>query len=340
MSGRRRVTLRDVADRAGVSFKTVSRVVNGEAGVSPELVLRVRMAVDELGYRLDPRASGLRRLDRRTRTIAVVLEDLANPFSSELHRAVVDTARDRDVLVLSASSNEDPADERAAVQAFLARHVDGVILMPTSADHSWFQREIEGGTQVVTVDRPARGVHADAVVCDNRGGATRATAHLLRRGHRRIAFLGDQHTIYTAGERLTGFRDALADAGLDPGSAPIRLDLRDSASAEAAVIDILAGPDPPTGIFAGQNLLTIGAMRALRRLGLERQVALVGFDDVVLADLLDPGVTVVAQDPRRMGAEAATLLLSRIDGADSPPALHTVPTRLIPRGSGEIRPHG
>jgi LacI family transcriptional regulator, galactose operon repressor len=337
MSGRR-VTLRHVAERAGVSFKTVSRVVNAEPGVSPELAARVRAAVDELGYRPDPRASGLRRLDRRTRTIAVVLEDLANPFSSELHRAVVDTARERDVLVLSASSDEDAATERAAVSAFLARHVDGVILMPTSTNHSWLQREIARGTQVVTVDRPIDGIEADAVVADNRAAATRATNHLLRRGHRHIAFLGDLRTIYTAGERMAGFREALTAAQLDPDSAPIRLDLRDSDSAEAVVIEILAGSEPPTAIFAAQNLLTIGAVRALRRLGLEHQVALVGFDDVLLADLLDPGVTVVAQHPGRIGAQAATLLLERIDGVTSPPGFHTVGTRLVPRGSGEIAP--
>src|ERR1700749_4313326 len=125
MSGRR-VTLRHVAERAGVSFKTVSRVVNGEQGVSPELAARVRAAVDELGYRPDPRASGLRRLDRRTRTIAVVLEDLANPFSSELHRAVVDTARERDGLGLSAGADEAAAADRAVGSAFLGRHGDVV----------------------------------------------------------------------------------------------------------------------------------------------------------------------------------------------------------------------
>lgn len=330
--------MRDVGRRAGVSFKTVSRVVNGEGSVSPELAARVRDAIAELGYRPDTAASTLRRSDRRTRTIGVVLEDLANPFSSEVLRAVVDTARARGVLVLAASSDEDPADERDALLEFIARRVDGVVLMPTSADHGWIARDQDGGTALVAVDRPATGLGADAVVSDNRAGAVRATTHLLRRGHRRIGFLGDLHTIYTAAERRAGFREALADAGLGEDPGLVRHDLRESASAEAAVIELLTGPDPPTAIFAAQNLLTVGAVRALRRLERHRDVALVGFDDVVLADLLEPGITVVAQDPGRLGAEAAELLLLRIDGQDGPPRVREVPTRLIPRGSGEMPP--
>ncbi len=330
--------MRDVGERAGVSFKTVSRVVNGEGSVSAELAARVEAAIAELGYRPDPAASSLRRSDGRTRTIAAVLEDLANPFSSAVHRAVVDAARARGVLVLSASSDEDPDDEREAFAAFTARRVDGIILMPTSADHSWMEEERRNGTHVVMVDRPANGVTADVVVSDNRDGAARATAHLLRRGHRRIAFLGDLRTIHTASERVAGFRESLSEAGVPDGDAPIRMDLRDSAGAEEAVIELLTGPAPPTAIFAGQNLLTVGAVRGLRQLGLHHEVALVGFDDVVLADMLEPGVTVVAQDLATIGSTAADQLLRRIDGDDSPSQVHVVPTRLLPRGSGEIAP--
>jgi LacI family transcriptional regulator len=330
--------MRDVGERAGVSFKTVSRVVNGERSVSPRLAERVNAAIEELGYRPDAAASSLRRSDGRTRTIAAVLEDLANPFSSAVHRAVVDTAHARGVLVLSASSDEDPDDEREAFAAFTARRVDGVILMPTSADHRWIEEERLNGTHVVMVDRPANGLVADVVVSDNRAGAARATAHLLRRGHRRIGFLGDLRTIYTASERLAGFRDAVADAGLPVDDAALRLDLRDSAGAQEAVIELLTGPAPPTAIFASQNLLTVGAVRGLRQLGLHREIALVGFDDVVLADMLEPGITVVAQDLATIGSTAAEQLLRRIDGDGSPAQMHVVPTRLLPRGSGEIAP--
>lgn len=335
----RRVTLKDVAERAGVSFKTVSRVVNGEETVSPDLAVRVRSVVEELGYRPHAMASFLRRLDGRTRTIGVVLEDLGNPFSSELHRAVGDVARLNGLVVLAASSDEDPSDEREALELFAARQVDGLILMPTSADHGWLAEQL-AGTHVVAVDRPAGGLDADAVLCDNRDAAARATTHLVRRGHCRIAFLGGLSEVYTAAERYEGFRQAAAEAGLPPPDAHVRRDLRDSGSAEDAVIQLLTTSEPPTAIFAGQNMLTIGAIRALRRLGLQHETALVGFDDVLLADLLDPAVTVVAQDPGALGKRAAELLLERIDGSGPEERAHVVPTRLLPRGSGEIAPSG
>ena len=326
--------MRDVSARAGVSIKTVSRVVNGETTVAPALAARVRAAIEELGYRPDPAASSLRRRDGRSRTIAIVLEDLANPFSAAVHRAVVDAARARGVLVLSASSDGDPDDEREAVAAFTDRRVDGVILMPTSGDHGWIAEEPAAGTTMVTIDRPAGDL--DAVVSDNRAGAARATTHLLRRGHRRIGFLGDLRDIYTMRERAAGHREALAAAGVPGDERLTRLDLHDSAAAEQAVIELLTISDAPTAIFSAQNLVTIGAVRALRRLELHRDVALIGFDDIILGDLLEPGVTVVAQDPAEIGRLAADQLLGRIAGDDGPPRRHVVPTRLIPRGSGEI----
>jgi LacI family transcriptional regulator len=334
----RRPTIRDVAQRAGVSFKTVSRVVNGEGGVSPELVTRVRAAVAELGYRRDPAASILRRGDARTNTIGVVLDDLANPFSAALHRAVVDVVRPRGVVVLSASSDEDAVEEQEAFAAFAERRVDGVVLMPTGTDHGWLEAERAAGAEIITVDRPAPGFDADCVLADNRDGAARATAHLLRRGHRRIAFLGDVSHTYTANERLAGYRDSLDDADVEFDDSLVRMGPQGSEAARETVIDLLTGPAPPTAIFTSQNLMTIGAVRALRQLGLHHEVALIGFDDVELADMLDPAITVVAQSPVEIGTTAAKLLLRRLDGDSSPRGTQVVPTRLIPRGSGEIAP--
>jgi LacI family transcriptional regulator len=224
------------------------------------------------------------------------------------------------------------------VSAFTARRVDGVILMPTSADHAWLEEELAAGTAMVMVDRPAGDL--DAVVSDNRASAARATAHLLRRGHERVAFLGDLHDIFTARERLHGYGDALAEAGIEAAAHLVRTDLRNEDAAQRATVELLTGPEPPTALFASQNLLTTGAVRALRQLELHRRVALVGFDDIVLADLLDPGVTVVAQDPATIGRLAAEQLLARIGGDGGPPRLQVVPTRLVPRGSGEIAPAG
>jgi LacI family transcriptional regulator len=328
----------DVAALAGVALKTVSRVVNSEPGVSPELEARVRRAIEQLNYRRDANAATLRRLGRKTQTIGLVLEDVANPFSSELHRAVEDAARERGVLVFAGSCDEDAERERELIGSFRERRVDGIIVVPASHDHTYLYEERRAGTALVFVDRPASHLDADSVVSDNLGGATRAVSHLVEIGHRRIGFLGDLLSITTAQERLRGYKAALASAGLSVDERLIRTGLRDPDAAARAIDDMLALPEPPTAFFTGQNLLTIAGVHALRRAGRERDVALIGFDDISLADMLDPAISVVAQDPQALGRAAADLLFRRLDG-DTAPAVHQViPVTLIARGSGEIRP--
>jgi LacI family transcriptional regulator, galactose operon repressor len=330
----------DVAARAGVGLKTVSRVVNSERGVSPELQARVTRAIEELDYRRDANAATLRRLGRKTQTIGLVLEDVSNPFSSALHRAVQDAARERGVLVFAGSCDEEPDRERELIGSFRDRRVDGIVVVPASHDHAYLHDERRAGTALVFVDRPASNLDADTVVSDNVGGAKQAVRHLLDHGHRRIGFLGDLLSISTARERLNGYKQALAAEGLAVEEDLIVTEVRDPEAAAQAIEAMLARPEPPTAFFTAQNLLTIGGVRALRRLGREHEIALIGFDDVSLADVLDPPVSVVAQDPQAIGRAAADQLFRRLDG-DTAPAVHlVVPATLIARGSGEIRPRG
>jgi LacI family transcriptional regulator len=328
----------DVAALAGVGLKTVSRVVNAEAGVSPELEARVRRAIEQLNYRRDANASMLRRLGGKTQTIGLVLEDVSNPFSSALHRAIEDAARERGVLVFAGSCDEDPDRERELIGSFRERRVDGLIIVPASQNHGYLYEDRRTGTGLVFVDRPAAHLDADSVVSDNRGGASAATDHLLSRGHARIGFLGDLLSISTARERLAGYLHALERAHIARDDRLIRTDLRDPEAAAAAVDKMLALPDPPTAVFAGQNLLTIGGVHALRNARLQRRVALIGFDDVPLADMVDPAISVVAQDPQALGRAAAQLLFRRLDGDDGEPVHRVIPVSLIARGSGEIAP--
>lgn len=332
----RRPTMRDVAARAEVSFKTVSRVVNDEGGVSPTLESRVRQAIEELDFRPNVGASILRRSDRRTATIGLLLEDVANPYSAAVARAVEDVAVPRGVVVLSASLDEDPARERALARMFGARDVDGLILAPAGEDQSHLENELRAGTAIVCVDREARRLAVDSVVTTNAVGAADAVRHLAASGHRRIAYLGDRRAIVTAQQRFSGYVAAMATLGVAVDPALVVHDVHEPAAADGAVMSLLAGHEPPTALFTAQNMVTIGAVRALRRLGLEHTVALVGFDDVLLADLLSPGVTVMAQDPAATGRIAAGLLFERIAGSDSPPEVRLVPTTLVRRGSGEI----
>jgi LacI family transcriptional regulator len=242
------------------------------------------------------------------------------------------------VLVFAGSCDEDPRRERELISSFRDRRVDGIIVVPASHDHTYLYDEQRAGTALVFVDRPPRFMPGDAVVSDNAGGAQLATQHLIAHGHRRIGFLGDRLSVFTAGERLAGYHRALADAGLDRSDELERAGLADSASAGRATRELLELAEPPTALFAGQNLVTIGAIRALRTAGRQREIALVGFDDVVLGDLVDPGVTVIAQDPYTLGRHAGDLLFSRLNGLHAEPSRVVVPTRLVARGSGEIPP--
>jgi len=334
-AGVRAPTMRDVAALAGVSLKTVSRVVNQEPGVSPELASRVLDAVGLLGYRHNLTASSLRRADQKTATIGLLLEDISNPFSSGLHRAIEDVASARGTLVLASSSDEDPDRQRDLLHALVSRRVDGLIAVPASGNQSSLLSERRLGRPMVLVDRPAP--EADSVTVDNRAGATRALRHLVAGGHRRVAFLGDLRSLWTATERHAGYVEGLAAEGITLDPHLVVMDVRGVDTVERAVAGLLAAPEPPTALLTGQNLITIGAIHALQRLGLQHRVALVSFDDFPLADLLVPRVSVVAQDPTAIGRAAAELLFARLDGDRRPPRHVVVPTRLIARGSGEIR---
>jgi LacI family transcriptional regulator len=333
-----RPTLKAVAARAGVSFKTVSRVVNGEPGVSDGLAERVRTAADELGYRPDKGASALRRRDRRTATVGVLLQDLSNPFSAAVLRAVEDVAQARSVVVVAGSIEEDERLQRDLVEELVARRVDGLILAPVAADQSLPLAVRQAGPPVVFVDRAPAQDGADAVVVDNVGGARAATEHLLSHGHQRIAFFGDRPSITTATDRLAGYRAALHAAGVEPDPALVWMGPGSERAGYVATMRVLGLPEPPTAVFAAQNFLTMGALRALAFRGDHHRVALVGFDDFPLADVLDPPVTVVAQDVAAVGRRAAQLLFARLDGDASPPHVVRLPTQLVVRGSGEIAP--
>jgi LacI family transcriptional regulator len=244
----------------------------------------------------------------------------------------------RGVLVLAGSSDEDEERERKLVSTFASRRVDGLIIQPSSHDHSYLLVERRAGTAIVFVDRPPAFFDADTVLTDNAAGVRRGVRHLIAHGHRRIGYLGDMHTIATATDRHRGYVDELANQKVELDERLVRLDLRGIEKSEAAATELLKLSQPPTALFTGQNLITIGAFRALRRMDLHRRVALIGFDDILLADLLEPGITVIAQDPTAIGRAAAQVLFRRLDGDRAPSEHQIVLTRLIARGSGEITP--
>ncbi len=336
----RRPTMKDVAALAGVGIKTVSRVVNGEPMVTEATARRVWDAVERLDYHLDQRAGSLRRSDGATSSIALLVSDVANPFAGELHRGVEDVARARGVAVLASSLDEDPEREAEVIRDSIRRHVDGIILDTVSHDPATLSGVLALGVPTVLVDRALPGVDTDCVTSDTRAAAARATRHLLDGGHRRLALLTERLIVPTAVERRDGFLDALGEAGLREQDALLVSGLTSAERAERALAGLLASPRPPTAVLSAQNLIAEGAVRALWRAGLQHAIAHVGFDDLPLADVLDPGLTVIRQDPQRMGRLAAERLFRRLDGEALEAEHLIVPTRLIVRGSGEIRPPG
>jgi LacI family transcriptional regulator len=325
--------MKDVAQAAGVSLKTVSRVVNGESGVGAGTAGRVTEAITALGFRRNDLARSLRSA-HASATLGLIIEDLANPFYSTIARAVEEVARRRGFIVITASSEESAERERELMATLLSRRVDGLLVVPAARDHGYLRPELAMGVQVVFLDRPPGGLEADTVLLDNAGGARAGVEHLLAQGHRRIGLIGDPPELYTLAERVKGYRAALAARGVEFDETLLRLGAHDVAQAELSARSLLQLPDPPTAIFAANNRVSVGALRALKAVG--ARLALVGFDDFELADMLPVPVTVVRHDPAELGRRAAELLFARLDGDGGAPQTVILQTELVVRGSGEV----
>jgi LacI family transcriptional regulator len=328
--------MRHIAEQVGTSVKSVSRVLNGEPGVSAATAERILAVARELGFRRNDLARDLRRGDR-TGTVGLVLKHSSTRFYYDLIRGIEEVADRHGALVITASSRTAER-ESATLLALSSRRVDGLLIMPTGDDQSYLRPEQSAGMPLVFVDRPPAGLTADTVLADDLAGGRAATEHLLGHGHRRIGVIGASPRLHTVAQRLGGYRAALEARGLDVDDGLLDLDRDGAEAARTAATRLLGLPDPPTALFTLNNLCTIGAARALRDRGASRRVALVGFDDFELADLVDPPVTVVQHDVTGMGRIAAELLFARIDGRDTPPETVVLATALVARGSGEIRP--
>jgi LacI family transcriptional regulator len=335
-----RPTMRDVASTAGVSLKTVSRVVNAEPGVAQETAARVTAAIETLGFTRNELARSLRH--GRAGALGLVIEDVANPFYSQLARTVEELAHAQGHLLLTGSCGEDPAREQELVLRFLRRAVDAVLMVPAGEDHTYLRGELTqpGHAPIVFLDRPPVGIDVDTVLGDSRGGARTAVEHLVAHGHRKIAVITDSDRVWTARERVAGAADALRDAGLDVDPELIVPGAHAAGDAEAAVRRVLALPAErrPTALFTANNRITVGAVRALRDLDPDDQPALVGFDDFELADMLATPVSVVRQAPAEMARLAAEAAYARLDGDEQAPRRMVVPCELVARGSGERAP--
>jgi LacI family transcriptional regulator len=318
----------DVAADAGVSLKTVSRVINGQPNVDAALIERVNASITRLGFHRNALAASLRSGSRDT--IGFLAADLSNTFYMTIAAAVSTIAIRRRMQVIMASSEEDAVAERTLALDLCQRRVGGLLLVPAGTDQSYLSGEVAAGTPVVFLDRPGGGLDADAVLIDNRGGARDAVAELLRDGHERIAVLLDSPSIFTMAERREGALDAFARAGRTPDPSLIVTGLHTPAAARDAMERLLEGDQPPTAVFCGNNRSTIGALEAI--LARDADVAVTGFDDFELAEVLPRRIRIVDYDTEHLGTVAAEMLFARVDGDDSEPSRFLLPTRLVDRG--------
>jgi LacI family transcriptional regulator len=329
-----RATLRQVAALSGVSLKTASRAMNSEPHVSDGVRSRVLAAAQQLGFRRNGLARDFRTGARST-SVAFIMGDVSNPFYARIARGAERRLRDEGLQLVSASSDEDPARERALIDDMIERRVSALLIVSSVHDHRFLEPERRLGTPVVFLDRPPDHIVADSVVIGNAAGMGQAVAHLLKAGHRRIGLVGDLRRLSTHRERVEGFAAAMRSGGIADWERYVRADSHDIPAAEAAVTDLLASPEPPTALITTNNRITTGALRALR--SRPYPPALIGFDEFELAELL--GVSVISHDPERMGEIGADLVIGRLAGSDEPPRSIVLPTRLVVRDSSERR-HG
>lgn len=331
---RKTVTLKDVAAAANVSRATAARALNRYGYVGDEAALRVFEAADRLGYRGNRVAQALRRGDLPL--VGFIPGDIQNPFFARIaHDLDVHLRRHRHNLLI-ASSEEDVEQEKELLNSLRALSVRGMIVAPTSAAETrHFESMSREGAPLIMIDRYAEGIACDSILVDNEGGAREAIDYLISNGHRRIAFLGDEARIFTAQERLSGYRQSLAAHGIEADERLIAVSRSTIKHSVDATIRLFSQERKPTAIFTVDSLMTQGALVGLRTMGLSvpRDVSLVGFDDFDLATFIDPQITVVAQPISKIGPLAAEILLKRIDGDKSEPQHHKFATRLIIRGS-------
>jgi LacI family transcriptional regulator len=337
-------TIPDVARLAGVSPATAARALGDYGAVSKAARARVLAAADELGYRRNDLAAAM--ITGRSNTIGLVIADIENPFFARAARGVSDAARRAGYEVVLTNTDEDPAAERSAVKVLLAKRVDGIIVAPTShrTDHLAVARDI--GCPVVLLDRRIPDLDADTVQVDNFAAARDVVERLLGAGHRRIAMVtgssGPADRTATAGpdlstghDRVDGYLAALRDAGVEEPEAYLRTGAHTPELAQALMAQLVAGPTPPTAVFASDSRVGLGVIKAIRTAGLPvpERISVVSFDDADWTSVVSPAISVVAQPTHALGERAAERLIARIDGDEGPAELHMLATEFLARDS-------
>jgi LacI family transcriptional regulator len=325
--------MRDVAQLAGVSISTVSHVVNNSRGVSDVARTQVEQAMAQLDYRPNALARSLRR--QQTHSLGMIVPDNANPFFAEIARAIEDRGFDHGYSIILCNSDGNLQKQAAYVNLLVERRVAGILFVAAGVSTELVDDLQRQRVPLVVIDREVPGVAVDTVQTNHQQGGQLATEHLIALGHRRIGCIAAGSDLSPGAERLAGYRDALAAHGLAYDAALVISGDFQFASGYWAMEQFLALAERPTAVFACNDLMAVGAIRAATAAGLRvpADLAIVGFDDIPLASYTNPPLTTIHQPKREIGRQAIEMLLARINRPDAPPRSIRLETELIVRQS-------
>ena len=312
------VTIKDIAQEVGVSPTTVSRVLNDKPDVSDETKQKIEQAIDELGYNPNGIARGL--VLQKTNTLGLVIPDISNPFFPEVAKGIEDKAREAGYSVIFCNTNNNHQEEKEAIELMKGKQVDGMIvsLSINQQNEEELAKLAEKTFPVIQIDRKIPGAGLPAVVIDNQHSAYIATSYLLELGHTQIGHISGDLEVKPAQDRLTGFKKALTEAGVNCRSDWIREGDYSKQSGYEQMKNLLAGNEVPTAVFIANDLMALGAYEAIFAAGLEiaEDISVIGHDDIELASVIRPGLTTIFQPEYQLGREAADLLIERVESTD------------------------
>ncbi len=324
--------IKDVADKAGVSVATVSRVINNNPNVKARLKQRVLQAIEEIGYQPSGIARSMR--NQSLPVVGLIISDIQNPFFTSMVRAVEDTALENGYTVLLCNSDEDPKKEQLYIDVMARERVAGIIIIPSRSESCPALKKLK--VPIVVVDRKLRDIRTDTVLLDNVAGSKLAMEHLIQLGHRRIGLVGAPTSASVGADRFLGYQKALQDHGIEVDQSLIQMGDFKEPGGYRATLRLLELERKPTAVFAANNLMTMGMLKAVREKGVRipEDLSVIGFDDMPWLTLITPPMTTVGQPVYKMGAEAARLLFERLSsGPEKPPSRIVLKPELIIRSS-------
>lgn len=325
------ITIQQVAEKAGVSTATVSRVLNDSPLVTDELKAHVRRTIEAMGYYPNRSARNLR--TKNVRKIGVLFADISNPFFTSVLTGIESILQQAGYILLLGNSNENSHTEQLHLNAFMEEGVAGIIFAPTTTSRARYDKVLDSGTPLLTIDRVVEGLKIDTVTINNTDAAYHATSHLIKLGHKDVAFISGPEKMSTSRFRLMGYQQAMLDAGHLPTRVVAGNYRQDGGYAAMQVL--LNAPVRPSAVVVSNNVMTLGALQSIHehQLAVPTDIALVGFDDMPWGAAIQPPLSVIAQPTFEMGTVAAKLLIDRIQNPEHPIQRVTLETQLIIRKS-------